>query len=181
MNIENCESFLNVDNYRAFSKMLAGPGYYPFIRSYEFDFSGEQIFTKEQLLEIIPSRPLTGTMQACSFSVIQKKITDALQWDSNYLGVLSRIENQELIKARTLLFFDGIPLDFVYEKVQKCFIYEPGIEDYFADTTLWSFCFVLLSSDNKGLLFYGKTWSSGAACKPETDDEARWRKNYSEL
>ena len=177
MNIVKSSLYFDEENYWAFSKMLTGPNYFPFIQSYEFTFSGEHVVSVETLQTIIPSRPLTGFMRKCSFADIQESVSNAMQWNVNPQGIISKISDVELIKARTFLFFDAIPLNFVYDKADYCFIYQSGSNDFFTHTTLWSFCFVLLSGD-QGLAFYGKTWASAADCKPETDDEALWRKNY---
>ncbi len=161
----------------AFSKMFVGPNYFPFIRGYRFVYSGDLNFSINNLEELIRVQPLTGIIKECSFEDIKESINNAVKWDVNPQGVLSKVLNQKLIEARTFMFFDNIKPEFINDNVKKCFIYQQVPHDYFFDTTLWSFCFVLLS-EKEGLVFYGKTWTNSQKCKPEVEAEYNWRKNH---
>ncbi len=177
MKIEKHGLYYGADRYRAFSSIFIGPGYFPFFRSYQFDFSGDAVFTVEHLRTILPNFLLSGFVQPCTFKLAQSIVGDALRLSVDYQGVLSRATDDLVVKARTFLFFDNVPLEFTYDKTQYCFVYNPGAKDYFLDTIHWSFCLVLVYQQ-RGILLCGKVWRDSEACIPENEDEANWRKIY---
>ena len=176
MIIENYNYYVGQSRFRYFSKMLGGTDYFPFIRAYGFTYSQEPTIAIEHLRKILSDKKLSGFIKACSLVEIKQVINNAASWNITPQGVFSKTNNKELIEARTFIFLDTIEAEFFYDKIEYYFIYQPAPDDYFADTILWSFCFIVLSKE-KGIIFCGKTWSNAIDCKPETDEEAFWRKN----
>ena len=145
-----------------FSKMLGGPNYFPFIRSYNFTFSGEVIFTLENLQDILPHSGVAGALKPTSESDIQDVLYEIMSNEVNEQGVIVKTANEDLIIARVLFFWDCVHADF-YQPMTHFFIHKPAAGSYFTDTTLWSFCFIVANA-TKGMVVSGKTWQSAAAC-----------------
>ena len=161
--------------------MFRGLEFFPFVRAYGFAYSGELEFTLEHLRAIIPEHLFSGTVQSATFAEIQQVVNSTVSWDVDVHGVMSKTMNQELIKARTFIFFDVAQAEFYFdEKITHYFIYHPAPGDYFSDSTRWRFCFIFFSK-SYGIIFCGKSWENSAACKPETESEDVWRKNHGRL
>lgn len=170
MKIEAHGLYVSQNRLGSFARMFGGPGFFPFVKANKFIFSGTPDFSLEHLTMILPEKKFTGTVTESSFEEIQKIVDYNFSWQIDAHGVLSQTTNQALIKARTFIFFDVIQTEFLDNTITHYYLYHPKVDDYFADSTLWSFCFILLT-DSYGIVFYGKSWPSPTACKPDSLDE----------
>lgn len=168
-------------NLWGFSLLLRENNTFPFIRGYEFMIEGEITPTLTTLQDLLPGKNIQGSLEAVDFKTIQDKITHACSLHLQPDGSTVQVPYNDLIEARTTIFWSSLDR---YKTLppDNCFIHYPADNSYFADTTLWSFCFILTkkTTDNlsHGLLIYGKTWNSAAACEPESVYEEFWRKQH---
>ena len=161
-----------------YSLLLAGPRYFPFIRGYRFQFTGDLAINLESLRVMMPDCnqgcQLTGSFSEISLTELQARLHDPFSWKIDFNGVLERTTNEQLIQARISVFLHILRTNFPGKSIERIFFYTPGEGDFFVETTMWYFCFVVLIN-GKLVLVYGKTWPSWAACKPDNDYEEDWR------
>ncbi len=178
MLIQKIVPYNEISEFWAYSLLLAGPGYFPFIRGYKFNFTEEFGIGLESLRAMLPDCNqgclLTGSFNEISRAQLQEKLYGPLSWKVDYAGNLTQSSDELLIQNRFFVFLDILRVSNRRECIERIFFYTPGDGDFFAETTMWHFCFVALIN-GKLVLVYGKTWPSWAACKPDNDYEEDWR------
>lgn len=173
MYIKHVSSFRGSNAITGFSKMLGGPEYSPFIRTYEFSFSGNTDFTYENLQQVLHQKTLIGEVAPSNKQAINDLLHNAFSWKVNGQGEIAKTNNESLVKARILFFWDCLQEEF-NESFENFFIYTPEQSCYFAQTTLWNLCFIIVSNQ-RGIIVTGKTWENDEDCPFENPDEERLR------
>lgn len=179
----------------AFSTMLQGPNYFPFIRCQFFDYDTyapvDYNFTMDNLRQTLSHLDnINGEIKPCTFADLETLVNTAFTWDVDISGTISQLTNTTFPTDRSIIFWDilytilnqknyyfyGISGPKISFPFDHCFVHIPAQDCYFTKTDLWSFCFVILS-DSQGLVVHGKTWNNKTLCIPECEDEYSWRKN----
>ncbi len=180
MIIKNIEYEFFSYHYWAFSKMLSGPNYFPFIRSTLFSYSENTDITINDLKTLLPSmQDLYGTITPATYEDLINKTLEYFTWTVSHDGIITKTLDTELTHSKNLIFWSLVE-SHVTAPLERCFIYFPEKDSYFIDTTLWRFCFIILGGGN-GVVVYGKTWKDARDCIPENDSEKCWRKTYGML
>ena len=163
--------------FLGFSKMLGGPNYFPFIRSYAFNYSQDTHCTIAMLQQLLPhAQPLDGTLTSGSVEELEQITLPFFAWEVDIHGTITQGNDPEFTMARNLMFWDIVRQAIAFPPV-RCFIHTPAPKTYFTDTTIWSFCFVILSADY-GIVLTGKTWIDKTSCLAEDKSEEDARKNF---
>ncbi len=177
MIIQKILPYNSVFGFWEYSLMIAGPGYMPFFRGYDFDVQGELDVSLESLREMLPGCELTGALNECSLAYLQEKLHEPLSWTVDYAGNLTQSLDEQLIQNRIFIFLDIFRLSYNRKCIERIFFYTPSKGDFFTDSILWSICFVVFIN-KKLVLVSGKVFPSWAACKIEDDLEKRWRAHH---
>ncbi len=167
-------------NLWGFSLLLRHNDTFPFIRGYEFTYEGDTTPSLETLQKLLPNKNIAGTITSAPFSDVQKLVHEACSWYMLSDGTKVQSTNTDTIWSREKIFWSNLDR-YQTLPADNCFIHHPAPGSFFAETTLWSFCFIVTKkvtdTVSHGLLIYGKTWNSPAECPAESDYEALWRKN----
>lgn len=161
-----------------FSLLLRHNQVFPFIRGYEFTFEGDFDTNITTLQRMLPNKTIDGTITPATLDDLKKTVNTACRVRMLNDGTKVEAPNDDLIWSREKIFWTNLdryqtfPADAYY-------MHTPANGSFFADTTLWSFCFIMtkkITADvSHGILVYGKTWENPAACQPESTYEATWR------
>ncbi len=168
-----------ISRFWGYSKIIGTPntGYFPFIRSRIFKNNPTISYNMKTIQQLLPhAASVEGTLKECSLEDLKVIMYEILSWQILINNNIIKTTNEELINARTFMFWDIVESELSLP-FEQCFIHTPAPGSYFADTTLWSFCFIILNANN-GIIVNSKTWTDKSLCSPVSEREEDWRKNF---